>query len=151
MVSDELGQKAVSLSFRAARLTVNVLQDIIAKFLQNRSKLKVGVQSLKNLQRYQANLKDVVMHSADLNDFGKILKKYRVDYALKQDPLDKTQYRIFFKYRDEDRLNLAFKDITAARFSEEESKTSVREKIKKIRQEHNFESKKPMKKQELSL
>ena len=58
-----------------------------------------------------------------------VAKKYDIDYALKKDPTtDPPHYYVFFKAKDKDQLQPAFKEFTAMTLDREKHPT-IRERL----------------------
>ena len=58
-----------------------------------------------------------------------VAKKYDIDYALKKDPTtDPPHYYVFFKAKDKDQLQPAFKEFTAMTLNREKRPT-IRERL----------------------
>lgn len=124
-MQEQINEKAVALSIKAAKLTSMVLAKSISKFLSEMEKQKKnkdsrapnevykGKQSVKQLTGQGANLSSIEIQDDGIKKFGHIAKKYGVDFAVKKDPAEKNKYLVFFKAKDADVLNTAFKEYTA--------------------------------------
>ena len=65
----------------------------------------------------------------NIKAFSAVAKKYDIDYALKKDPTtDPPHYYVFFKAKDKDQLQPAFKEFTAMTLGREKRPT-IRERL----------------------
>lgn len=140
-MQEEINQKTFVLTFKAAKLTGRVLRAAIRAFLRKmkevkndikhpnpQSTVKHGKQKLKTLQAQNQELMDVEITEDNIKSFEKSARKYNIDYCLKADKSqDPPQWYVFFKARDKNILQLAFKDYVAD--GSEHKKESVREKL----------------------
>ena len=117
-MQEEVDQKTIALSMKTGKLTVQVLQAALKKYLQHRAKGKTtlhhGQQSLKQLKKHGAALSNIEITDANIGLFKPCAKKYGVDFAVKKDrSVSPPKYFVFFKARDADALTAAFKEYTA--------------------------------------
>ena len=103
---------------KTGKLTAQVLQAALKKYLQHRAKGKTmlhhGQQSLKQLKKHGAALSNIEITEANIGAFKPCAKKYGVDFAVKKDrSVSPPKYFVFFKARDADALTAAFKEYTA--------------------------------------
>ena len=65
----------------------------------------------------------------NIKAFSAVAKKYDIDYALKKDlTTEPPHYYVFFKARDKDQLQPAFKEFTAMTLNREKRPT-IRERL----------------------
>ena len=117
-MQEEVDQKTIALSMKTGKLTAQVLQAALKKYLQHRAKGKTtlhhGQQSLKQLKKHGAALSNIEITEANIGAFKPCAKKYGVDFAVKKDrSVSPPKYFVFFKARDADALTAAFKEYTA--------------------------------------
>ena len=85
-MQEEVDQKTIALSMKTGKLTAQVLQAALKKYLQHRAKGKTtlhhGQQSLKQLKKHGAALSNIEITEANIGAFKPCAKKYGVDFAL---------------------------------------------------------------------
>ena len=117
-MQDEVRDKSVALAIKVGktggRLTRDLLKWAIRQYLQQSQNPKIhhGKQSVKQLVRQGAGVKNIEITDKNIKSFERVAKKYGVDFALKKDPAE-GKYYVLFKARDEDALNAAFAEYTA--------------------------------------
>ena len=115
-MQEELEQRTVSVSIQAAKLSGRVLRAAIAAVLQKmeqeRTMPKVGRNSMKRLT-YKDPGANTIEVSGRIRSFERYARKYGINYALKKDKSkDPPVYLVFFKGRDQDALNAAFREFS---------------------------------------
>ena len=135
---EEVNQRVVSLSIRAGKLTADVLAKAVRMYLEARRQskykkppqVKHGKISMKELMAQNAGAINCELDSANIKGFERFARKYHVDYAVKKDKTqDPPKYIVFFKSRDQDTIDMAFKE-----FSDWNNKGKKREPFKKVLQ-----------------
>lgn len=156
-MQDEINSKIVAISIRAgvqgARMTTRMLQDALRKYLQSQQKAKSpaksetfhGKQTVGKLMEQNTQLTNIEVTDQNIKSFERVAKKYNIDFALKKDKAaDPPRYLVFFKARDVDVMNAAFKEYSAKELakgkkpsirkllskSQEKAKQMDREKVK---------------------
>ena len=85
-MQEEVTQKTIALSMKTGKLTAQVLQAALKKYLQHRAKgkntLHHGQQSLKQLKKHGADLSNIEITEANIGAFKPCAKKYGVDFTL---------------------------------------------------------------------
>ena len=134
-MQDEVRDKSVALAIKVGkaggRLTADLLKWAIRQYLQQSRNPKIhhGKQSVKQLVRQGAGVKNIEITEKNIKSFEHVAKKYGVDFALKKDPAE-GKYYVFFKVRDEDALNAAFAEYTAKTIHRKApEKPSVRQQL----------------------
>ncbi len=130
MFSDELSKKAIYISVSGVQGTLNIFETAMKYYLNSTNRALRGRMSLKELNSKNLQLKDIPLSSDDLKGMEKELKKYGVDYAIKQDISEKDTYKVFFKAKDISSIELALKNYTSIKFSKDR-KPSIKETILK--------------------
>ena len=115
-MQEDLEQRTVSVSIQAAKLSGRVLRAAIAAVLQKmeqeRTMPKVGRNSMKRLT-YKDPGANTIEVSGRIRSFERYARKYGINYALKKDKSkDPPVYLVFFKGRDQDALNAAFREFS---------------------------------------
>ena len=132
-MQEEVDQKTIALSMKAGKLTAQVLQAALKKYLQHRAKGKTtlhhGQQSLKQLKKHGAALSNIEITDANIGLFKPCAKKYGVDFTLRKDTTTQPpHYIVIFKAKDADNMEQAFKEFTAKKLQREE-RPSIRKDI----------------------
>lgn len=85
--------------------------------------------TLHQLKQHGASLTNIEITEQNIKAFSAVVKKYDIDYALKKDPhTDPPHYYVFFKTKDKDQLQPAFKEFTAMTLDREKRPT-IRERL----------------------
>ena len=132
-MQEEVDQKTIALSMKTGKLTAQVLQAALKKYLQHRAKGKTalhhGQQSLKQLKKHGAALSNIEITDANIGLFKPCAKKYGVDFTLRKDATTHPpHYIVIFKAKDADNMEQAFKEFTAKKLQREE-RPSIRKDI----------------------
>ena len=132
-MQEEVDQKTIALSMKTGKLTAQVLQAALKKYLQHRAKGKTtlhhGQQSLKQLKKHGAALSNIEITDANIGLFRPCAKKYGVDFTLRKDATTQPPlYLVIFKAKDADNMEQAFKEFTAKKLQREE-RPSIRKDI----------------------
>ena len=137
-MQEEVNQKTIALSMKTGKLTAQVLQAALKKYLQHRAKGKTmlhhGQQSLKQLKKHGAALSNIEITEANIGAFKPCAKKYGVDFALRKDKTTQPpHYIVIFKAKDTDNLEQAFREFTAKTLSKEQ-RPSIRKVLSAMKQ-----------------
>ena len=131
-MQEEVTQKTIALSMKTGKLTAQVLQAALKKYLQHRAKgpkLHHGKQSLKQLKAHGAALTNIEVTEANIGVFKPCAKKYGVDFTLRKDKTTQPpHYIVIFKAKDTDNLEQAFKEFTAKKLQQQE-RPSIRKTL----------------------
>lgn len=133
-LNHEVTSKTVAVTFRAARLTKDVLVKAMKAFLQQRAQKttesKHGKMKLDELVGHGQGASAIEVTDNNIKAFEKIAKKYNVDFAVKKDKtVDPPKYMVFFKAKDTDVVAQAFREFVKVNESQK-VKVSVRQKLK---------------------
>ena len=137
-MQEEVNQKTIALTMKTGKLTAQVLQAALKKYLQHRAKGKTmlhhGQQSLKQLKKHGAALSNIEITEANIGAFKPCAKKYGVDFALRKDKTTQPpHYVVIFKSKDADNLEQAFREFTAKTLSKEQ-RPSIRKVLSAMKQ-----------------
>lgn len=133
-MEEEVTQKTIALSIKSAKLTSDVLKTALRKFLNGKKQkghnpYNKGKQTVKELVGQNAGVSNIEIDDGNIKSFERVAKKYGVDYAIKK---DKTQYPskyiVFFKGRDSEVLDRAFKEFLG-KHMKQNKKPSIKEKL----------------------
>lgn len=141
-MQDEVNEKTVALSIKAAKLTAAMLQAAIKKLLAEGKKQldkqalpKKGKQSLKQLMKHSTGVSNIEITDENIKAFAATAKKYGIDFALKKDATETPpRYLVFFKGRDADVLTAAFKEFSAKKLTQEK-KPSIRKLLSTFKEQ----------------
>lgn len=123
-MQEEVEQKTMALSVRTARLTAELLQKAFRQFFEAQKnkpqEFKQGKQTLKELMKQNTNISSIEITHDIIKDFEGTAKKYGIDFALKKDISENPpRYLVFFKGRDADVMEAAFKEYMAKNLQKE--------------------------------
>ena len=132
-MQEAVTQKTIALSMKTGKLTAQVLQAALKKYLQHRAKSKNtlhhGQQSLKQLKKHGVALSNIEITEANIGAFKPCAKKYGVDFTLRKDKTTQPpHYVVIFKSKDADNLEQAFREFTAKTLSKEQ-RPAVKQKV----------------------
>ena len=127
-VQEEITQGVVSLSVETGKMTADLLQKAVKKVLEEMQKkpsqrsLHQGKQTLHQLKQHGASLTNIEITEQNIKAFSAVAKKYDIDTT------DPPHYYVFFKAKDKDQLQPAFKEFTAMTLNREKRPT-IRERL----------------------
>ena len=138
-MQEEVTGKAVALIIDGAKMSEQVLEKALQKFLEaqkNKSpKMYRGKQTLKQLAGQNAGLANIEISDRNIKAFTQVAKKYHVDFALKKDTTaEQPRYLVFFKSRDADAITAAFQEFASRKMGRDE-KPSVRDRLAQAREQ----------------
>lgn len=146
-MNDETNKEVVVLMFRATKLTAEAVAEAMARYRQNSKeekrakklnkpvKEKHGKMTLKELMAQNAGAVGIEIPRDGVGEFVKIAKSHRVDFTIKKDATTKPPtYMCFFKGRDKDVIEAAFKQFIKKQEQKNE-RPSFSEELKKSRAE----------------
>lgn len=146
-MQDEVNTKVVAIAIKGGKITGEVLDKALKKFIEeiekaqkNASQPKTyrGKQSIKHLVEQNAAISNIEVTDGNIKSFERTAKKYGIDYALKKDTSEQPpRYLVFFKGRDVDVMTQAFKEFSAKSVKQKD-KPSLRQKLSR----HQEQSKK---------
>ena len=138
-MQEEVTGKAVALIIDGAKMSEQVLEKTLQKFLEAQKnktpKIHRGKQTLKQLAGQNAGLANIEISDKNIKAFTHVAKKYHVDFALKKDTTaEQPRYLVFFKSRDADAITAAFQEFASRKMSRDE-KPSIRERLAQAREQ----------------
>ena len=142
MVQEDLNNKTISLTFKASRLTQDILKKAITSYLtyhQHHRKRAHGRISVKKLLEQEQGAATIPIKGEGLKDFERAARKYNVDFAIMKDkgnsePGKPRQYTVFFKARDAEVITKAFQDFVKKR-EEKHKRPSFRKKLEQFKEQ----------------
>ena len=142
-MQEEIQNRTVTLTISGAKLTGRTLKWAIRQLLNSRSKSKAkkaqakavtpkGKQSVKELVGQNQGVQNIEISDKNIKDFDRVARKYGIDYAVKRDITEAIpKYLVFFKARDGDALNAAFREYSAVT-AKKKARPSIIQKLRQI-------------------
>ena len=125
-MQDEINDRIVALSIRlgesGAKLTTELLKQAIHQYLAGKEKSRQAARSqepegkmtIRELMKKNAELTNIEVTDQNIRSFEKVARKYHIDFALKKDKTgERPRYLVFFKAKDVDVMNAAFREYSA--------------------------------------
>lgn len=139
-MQEEVSTKIVAIAIRGGKISAEVLDKALKKFVQELEKAQKtasqpktyrGKQTVKHLVSQNAAISNIEVTDGNIKSFDRTAKKYGIDYALKKDTSEQPpRYIVFFKGRDVDVMTQAFKEFSAKTVKRQE-KPSLRQQLSK--------------------
>ncbi len=139
-MQEEVTNGAVTLIVKGAKMSEQVFEQALKKFLEEIQKSKQpsihrGKQTLKQLAGQNVGLANIEISDKNIKAFTHVAKKYHVDFALKKDTTaEQPRYLVFFKSRDADAITAAFQEFANREMSRDE-KPTVRDRLEKAQEQ----------------
>lgn len=137
-MQEEVTNKTIALVIRAAKLDAEVLKAAMRMYLNqrrqnNRKQQKMhGKTTVKKLIGEGAGASSIEISDGNIKSFGRVARKYNVDFAVKKDKTtEPPKYLVFFKGKDADAVAQAFKEFAYAN-EKKKTKGSIRQKLKRF-------------------
>lgn len=137
-MQEEVSTKIVAVAIRGSKLTGEMLNKALQKFIKDLEKAEktaaqpktyCGKQTVKQLVSQNAAISNIEVTDGNIKSFDRTAKKYGIDYALKKDTSEQPpRYIVFFKGRDVDVMTQAFKEFSAKAVKRQE-KPSLRQQL----------------------
>ena len=146
-MQDEVNTKVVAIMIKGGKISAEVLEKALKKFVEEIEKAQKtvsqpktyrGKQSIKHLMSQNAAISNIEVTDGNIKSFERTASKYGIDYALKKNTSEQPpRYLVFFKGRDVDVMTQAFKEFSAKTVKQKD-KPSLRQKLSR----HQEQSKK---------
>ena len=161
-MQEETTEKTISLCIKGAKVTEAILKAALKKLVsemnqqkssirRRSSVIRRGKQSLKQMMKEGSQLTNIEVTDNNIKSFERVARKYGIDYSLKKDSsTSPPRYLVFFRARDVDVMNAAFKEYAGISVEKEKKpKMSIRKKLQiaKDRVAKHREREKPHKKE----
>ncbi len=132
-MQEEVTQKVVALSVKAAKIDAALLQKsmklLLRQIEKQRGKPKQGKQTLRQLKKHGAKLSNIEITDENIGAFSKTAKEFKVDFALKRDNTrTPPHYYVFFKAKDIDSITSAFQKFSREKLLRDK-KPSIRQTL----------------------
>lgn len=138
-MQEEVNQKTVAITVKAAKITGWVLLAAAQKYLAHLKKQRVegltpqGHQSVKQLMGHRVNTNSIPL-DGNTHLFDRVARKYGVDYAFHK--VESGKYLLFFKAGKADAITAAFADYTKRMMKrQQEKRPSILGQLKKLREQ----------------
>ncbi len=151
-MQEEMNEKTVSLIIRGTKVTAVVLKDAMKMFLRQTSnrvsngrdgkgtseKQKqvsqpgTGKTSLRKMMKEGSELSNIEITDENIKSFEKIARKYSIQFSLMKDKSrDPPRYLVFFKAKDIDVMQAAFREYTGITLNRK-NRPSIRKKLQNV-------------------
>jgi seryl-tRNA(Sec) selenium transferase len=147
-MQEEVTQKTITFCIQTTKMTTDVLQKAVSAYLRSQSSIKAdkqhqGKTSVKKLAKQNGGMTNIEITKKNIKSFERHARKYGINYALKKDKSKiPPVYMVFFKGRDQDAINAAFRDFTQKQL-QKANRPSIHYRLRKFREfvTDNFKNK----------
>ncbi len=145
-MQEDINRQSISLCIRGGKISAEILKKSLQYAAKEIDKQKAkmqaksnekeaapprGKQTLSDLTGQTDKLTNIKITPQNIGSFDRVARKYDIDYALKKDTSEKPPvYYVFFKAKDVDVMNLAFKEYTA-KVTDLQKRPSICAKLRK--------------------
>ena len=144
-MQEEVTQKVIALSIKAAKLDAAVLQKALKIALEQikkqHGKPKRGKQTMRQLTKLGEQVTNIKITDQNIKAFDPIARKYNLDYHVKKiEGGEVPRYLVFFKGKDIDSMTEAFREFSTKKLNREKKPsirkalTAAKEKAKQLNQ-----------------
>lgn len=144
-MQEEVNHKTVALVVNTTKMTASVLKRAIERKLQHDSQIrgqkrnqrlakrqnhqKHGKMSVKELVSSGSGVSNIEITDHNIKSFERIARKYGIDFSLKKDrSKEPPRYIVFFRGRDTDVVNQAFKEFVSKQ-TRSKSRPSIKKRL----------------------
>lgn len=135
-MQEEVENRSIQFAISTSKLTVKTLMEgyrLYRQHQQNKT-FKHGKKTVKQLIHQGQGVVSIPISHTSIKGFEKVARKYGIDYAITKDKsTTPPNYLVFFKGRDQDALDAAFKEYSLKTISKE-NKPSVLDKLNKFKE-----------------
>ncbi len=148
-MQEEVNNKTVTFYIQTAKMTASVLKSAMRLYLQHHEKKKTvkqqkkaaaknepkqGKITVKELAKQNAGMVNIEITPKNIKSFERYARKYGINYALKKDKTKEPPvYLVFFKGRDQDAINAAFRDFSQT-MVRKANRPSIHKRLEAFRQ-----------------
>ena len=141
-LQEEVTEKSIAFVAKNNKMTLSVLKTLISAYLKEKEKQKISKGqtikrkkiSLKELSKQYDGLKGIEINENNIKGFEKTAKKYGIEYALKKDKTtDPPIYIVFFKGKDTDILDTAFREFIGNEM-DKDKRPSLKQALNKMKE-----------------
>lgn len=125
-MEEEVTQKTIMLSIKAAKLTGEVLKSALRKYLAAQQKkganpYRKGKQTYGDLKKQNVALSHIEINDGNIRSFERVAREFKLDYSLDKDNSEKPpKYLVSFRGMDADTMNQAFKKYVGKQMKKEQ-------------------------------
>ena len=149
-MQEEMNEKTVSLIIRGTKVTAVVLKDAMKMFLcqtsnrgsngrdgkgtseKQKQVSQTGKTSLRKMMKEGSELSNIEISDENIKSFEKIARKYSMQFSLMKDKShDPPRYLVFFKARDVNVMQAAFREYTGVTLNRK-TIPSIRKKLQNV-------------------
>lgn len=144
-MQEEVNHKTVALVVNTTKMTASVLRHAIQRKMQEDSQKRSrkqnnrqmkrqnqknhGKMSVKQLVLSGSGVSNIEITDRNIKSFERIARKYGIDFSLKKDrSREPPRYIVFFRGRDTDVVNQAFKEYLAGQ-TRRKNKPSIKARL----------------------
>ena len=141
-MQEEVESRTVNLAITTTKLTVRTVVSAAQMYLRHRKEVDAkkldekptGKQTVKELIGQGQGVTNLDIAKTDLRGFERVARKYGIDYAIRKDAsIDPPKYLVFFKAKDADAMEAAFKEFSQKALRKEE-RPSVLDQLRKFKE-----------------
>ena len=146
-MQEEVEQKTVTLIINSTKFSGRVLKNAIGKYMQHRRNkhnehtaakaaksdvVSHGKMSVKELNAQGQGLTSFELQKDDgIRQFERIARKYGVDYAVRKTKDSPPKFVVFFKSKDKDSMDNAFKEFLSSQVRKK-NREPLRKKLARV-------------------
>lgn len=140
-MQERVNEETKAIIIKAVKLTTPKFKDalkiLLKKSYETGKRAAIGERtSLKKLGINDQSLKNIEITDGNIKSFEKTAKKYHMKYALKKDvKTNPPTYYVFFKAKDLDVMDLAFKDYLGKELTKDLPKLDAEKDQPSVKQE----------------
>ena len=144
-MQEEVESRTVNLAISTPKLTARTIVSAVRGYLNHRRNVSLkkgrtadqepsGKQTVKELLGQGQGVTNLDIAQTDLKGFERVARKYGIDYAIRKDAsVDPPKYLVFFKAKDADAMEAAFKEYSQKALRKEE-RPSVLDQLRKFKE-----------------
>lgn len=138
-MNEEVNRKTIAIAVKAEKLTEELFSTVINKLANYQKPLKKSKQTLNQLIEHNTPLSNLDVSGKNLRAFTAVARKYKIDFAVKKDSTEEPpKYLIFFKAKDANTVNKAFKEYA---YKITHAKPSIMKSLQNARQQAQAKNK----------
>ena len=164
-MQEDIENRTVNLAISTTRLTWRAIVSGYRAFKQQETKMQAaekelqekrenpsGKQTVKELIKKDQGVTSIPIGNTGIRDFEHVARKYGIDYAITKDKSEApAKYLCFFKSRDADAMDAAFREYTTRILDREKTPSMIAKLHRMVEIARSIPSKVRHKTQEHSL
>lgn len=136
-MQEEVTQKTIAFVINTAKLTSRVLSEAMRLYLNHSKSQKLQIHKkvpIKKLMSDGDGVKTIEITEKNIKSFEKVARKYNIDFSVKKDStVEPPKYIVFFRAKDVDVLNQAFKEYVY-RNERKAERPSLKKKLERLKE-----------------